>query len=157
MDLQHRTHVFAARHRDLALDVIRIYLGLGLFAKGVYFAGHTGSVMPHYQDSLVVSAVVLSHWIALAHLTGGLLLAAGLLTRVAAGVQVPILFGAVFGVHLREGLFGPSQNLEFTVLVLFLLVLFVIYGGGRWSADFFLTRREALLSGRPPEDLSGTA
>jgi uncharacterized membrane protein YphA (DoxX/SURF4 family) len=44
-------------------------------------------------------------------------------------------------VHLREGLFTRGQALEFTVLVLFLLALFVIVGGGRWSLDYYLRRR----------------
>jgi uncharacterized membrane protein YphA (DoxX/SURF4 family) len=95
-----------------------------------------------------------AHLIAFAHLAGGLLLAAGLLTRLAAAVQVPILVGAVFMVHMREGLFGASQNLEFTLLVLFLLVISVVVGGGRLSADYFLAKREALLLGKP---FSGTA
>lgn len=150
-----RSNTLAGRNRDLVFEVIRIYLGLGLFAKGVYFASHIGVVMSLLNDDFF--SVVLAHGIALAHLAGGLLLAFGLLTRIAAAVQVPILLGAVFGVHLREGLFGPAQNLEFALLVLFLLVLFVVAGGGRWSADYFLTKREALLTGRTPPGLSGTA
>jgi uncharacterized membrane protein YphA (DoxX/SURF4 family) len=155
MDARRRLNAFVNRNRDVLLDLIRIYLGVGLFAKGVYFASHIGVVMGLLNDDF--GGVLLAHLIAFAHLCGGVLLAAGLLTRLAAAVQVPILLGAVFGVHLREGLFGPSQNLEFALLVLFLLVLFVIAGGGRLSADSFLARREALLSGRPPPGLSGTA
>lgn len=154
-----RLKAFTERNRDLVFEVIRVYLGLGLFAKGVYFAGHTGAVISLLDRGAVdVPGVMLAHTIALAHLAGGLLVAAGLLTRLAAAVQVPILLGAVFLVHLREGLFGASQNLEFALLVLFLLALTVVYGGGRWSADWFLARRQALLSGGPrPRPLVGVA
>lgn len=136
------------RWKEMIFEPIRIYLGLALFAKGVYFASHIGAVMSLLdQGSLDVPRVVLAHVIAMAHLCGGLLLAAGLLTRLAAAVQVPILVGAVFFVHLRDGLFGASQNLELASLVLFLLVLSVVYGGGPWSADEFLARRERHLTG----------
>ena len=149
------------RNRDLIFEFIRIYLGLGLFAKGVYFASHITVVMALVdRGSLDFPSVMLAHFIALAHLCGGLLLAAGLLTRPAAAIQVPILLGAVFVVHLREGLFGPSQNLEFALLVLFLLVLTLAYGGGRWSADYFLARRAVLLDSQRPLDgseVNGTA
>jgi hypothetical protein len=43
------------------------------------------------------------------------------------------------------------------LLVLFLLVLTVVYGGGRWSADWFLARRQALLSAASVPRLNGTA
>lgn len=147
---------FAEKNRDLIAEAIRVYLGLGLFAKGVYFASHTGVVMALLDRSaLDVPSVVLAHVIALAHLTGGLLVAVGLLTRLAAAVQLPIVAGAVLFVHLREGLFGASQNLEFALLVLFLLVLTVAYGGGRWSADYFLAKKERHVSGADRPPLSG--
>lgn len=141
---------FVERNSDLTFEFIRIYLGLGLFAKGVYFAGHLGSVLTLVEHgTLPVSGVIVAHYVAMAHLAGGLLLASGLLTRVAALAQVPVLLGAIFVVHLRDGLFGASENLEFAVLVLFLLVLTVVNGGGRLSADGWLARREALLTHAP--------
>ena len=136
---------YLEKNGDLFFELVRIYLGLGLFAKGVYFAGHIGSALKLLeQGQLQTATVLLAHYVALAHLVGGLLVAAGLLTRWAAGVQVPILVGAVFAVHFREGLFA-SQNLEFALLVLFLLVLTTVHGGGRLSADWALERRRVLL------------
>jgi len=57
-------------------------------------------------------------------------------------VQLPILIGAVFLVHLQEGLFTRHQNLEFSLLVLFLLVLVFIHGSGRWSVDYYVFQRQ---------------
>jgi putative oxidoreductase len=59
----------------------------------------------------------------------------GFLTRVAAIVQIPILFGAVFVIHRPDGLFALGQSLEFSALVLLLLVVFAIAGSGRLSLD----------------------
>jgi putative oxidoreductase len=72
-----------------------------------------------------------------AHLAGGALLALGLITRTAAIVQIPALIGAVFFVHLREGLFRTGQSLELSSLVLFLLCVFAVFGGGRLSLDHY--------------------
>lgn len=77
----------------------------------------------------------LLHYVALAHFVGGLLLVIGLLTRLAALVQVPILAGAVFIVHREDGLFALGQSLEFSALVLFLLIVITISGGGPLSLD----------------------
>lgn len=157
MEPINRLKAWLESNQSLAFDLVRIYLGLGLFAKGVYFASHIGDVMQLLdKGSLNVPNVVLAHFVALAHLTGGLLVAAGLLTRLAAALQVPIVFGAVVLVHWREGVFGSSQNLEFALLVLFLLVLTVVHGGGRFSADAWLSKRQRVLeeASHPPPSLS---
>jgi uncharacterized membrane protein YphA (DoxX/SURF4 family) len=63
------------------------------------------------------------------------LLALGLLTRLVALVQIPILAGAVFIVHRQDGLFALGQSLEFSALVLFLLCVVFVSGAGRLSLD----------------------
>lgn len=64
----------------------------------------------------------------IAHLCGGAFLAIGLLTRLSALLQIPVLAGAVFLIHWHEGLFSLGQSLEFSSLVLFLLILLFIDG-----------------------------
>ncbi|PSQ51369.1 MAG: hypothetical protein BRD28_05700 [Bacteroidetes bacterium QH_10_64_37] len=41
----------------------------------------------------------------------------------------------MFPVHRHEGLLSANQSLEFSALVLFLLVLVCAFGSGRWSPD----------------------
>jgi uncharacterized membrane protein YphA (DoxX/SURF4 family) len=54
---------------------------------------------------------------------------------------VPILGGAVLLVSWPRGFFTKEQSLEFTLLILYLLVLLVLFGSGRLSADRLLSRR----------------
>lgn len=133
-------------NRDICFDVLRIYLGIGLFVKGVYFISDTTRLAELLMrpGKLEFASTLLLHYIPLAHLGGGLLLAAGLMTRTAVLFQLPILFGAVFFVHLGEGLHSQGQNLEFTALVLFLLVLILFHGAGRLSVDSYLRRAHPL-------------
>lgn len=126
-------------HRDVLFDLLRIYLGCGLMAKGLLFASNPSLLSAMWaQDHMLAVPAMLAHYVVLAHVCGGLLLAIGFLTRIAAAVQIPVLAGAVFFVHLDEGLFTRDQNLEFSVLVLFLLVLVAVHGAGRWSLDHVL-------------------
>jgi len=147
MDRWNRLQRVVEENRDVGLDLVRIFLGFALFARGAWFAGHISAVMSLLNTDF--NKMMLAHFIAMAHFAGGLLLAVGLLTRLSALVQLPIVLGAVFTVHLREGLFGPTSNLELAVLVSFLLALFAITGPGRWSADYLLAKRQAQLEGRP--------
>jgi putative oxidoreductase len=132
-----------AGKKEIFLDLIRMYLGLGLVVKGILFLADK-----EYIGNLVLegggfdaSTAMLAHYIPMAHISGGALMLVGLGTRVGAIIQIPILFGAVFLVHLREGLFTRNQSLEFAALVLFLLVVYAIVGSGPISLDRRLARK----------------
>jgi hypothetical protein len=52
-------------------------------------------------------------------------------------------------VYLKQGLFTEAQTLEYSLLVLFLLALYVFVGAGQWSIDHHFTEQsDAPL---PPE------
>ncbi len=129
---------WADAHPKVWLDCVRIYLGLGLFIRGVFIITNTRADfirdLLQRLDYPWLVTVVLLHFIALAHLVGGLMLTVGLLTRIAAWVQVPILAGALF-LHRGEGLMTTGQSLEFSALVFFLLVIFALSGAGPISVD----------------------
>ena len=129
---------WAETHPKVWLDCIRIYLGLGLFIRGLFIITNTRAefiqTLLQRMDYPWLVTVVLLHFIALAHLVGGLMLMVGLLSRIAAWVQIPILAGAVL-THRSEGLMSGGQSLEFAALVLFLLIVFAIAGTGPLSVD----------------------
>lgn len=130
---------------DIVIDLIRIYLGIALFAKGLYFLLHHDALgkLMEGSENLAFAQAAVAHYVIPAHLVGGLLLALGLLTRLAALSQIPILLGAVFYVWLPKVVFVEQrQNFEFSALVLFLLALVFVYGAGRLSVDHVLTRKE---------------
>lgn len=138
----HRFSAFATwaeSHRELWLDCVRIYLGLGLFARGLLLITNTSTgyfidMLQRSNHPWVLTGAML-HYVMLAHFVGGLMLAIGFLTRIAALVQIPVLAGAVFLVHRQDGLFAMGQSLEFSALVLFLLCIFLVNGSGKWSLD----------------------
>ena len=131
---------------DIVIDLIRIYLGIALFAKGLYFLSHQEALnkLLEGSETTAFAQAAVAHYVIPAHLVGGLLLALGLLTRLAALSQIPILLGAVFYVWLPKVVFVEHrQNFEFSVLVLFLLALIFVYGAGRLSVDYLLTKKES--------------
>jgi putative oxidoreductase len=131
--------VWAESRRESWLDCVRIYLGLGLLARGLLLITNTATgffvdLLQHSGQSWLTTGLVL-HYVMLAHFVGGAMLTVGFLTRLAAAVQIPILAGAVFFVHRKDGLFAMGQSLEFSSLVLFLLVVFLVSGAGPLSLD----------------------
>jgi putative oxidoreductase len=122
---------WSQNHFEYFLDAVRVYLGLGLIIKGISFATN-----PHYFAATFngVAFDSLLPIVPYIHIFGGVFLAAGVFTRIAAIIQIPILFTATFLVHLpqMETIRG-RESIEFSALVLFLLVLIAIKGPGPLS------------------------
>jgi putative oxidoreductase len=142
---------WAESHRELWLDCVRVYLGLGLLARGLLLITNTSTgyfvdILQRTGEPWLLTGTLL-HYVMLAHFIGGALLTIGFLTRLAAIIQIPILAGAVFIVHRQDGLFALGQSLEFSALVLFLLCVIAISGAGKYSLDYV-----TFGPGRQPSD-----
>lgn len=126
------------KNRDLFWDVMRTFLGFALLVKGAhYFRNQEELIMMMKTASVPFASTALAETVAVVHVVGGLLLAFGLFTRIAALVQIPVVAGAAIFVHFREGLMTQVPGLELSVMVTFLLTLLTIAGSGRWSTDWY--------------------
>jgi putative oxidoreductase len=77
---------------------------------------------------------------------GGLLLALGLLTPLAAFLTAGVMVVAVGSVHWRNGFFNGAQGYEFNLALLAAAIAVAAIGPGRWSIDHAL-RWDDNLSG----------
>ena len=130
-------------HPDIFLDVIRIYLGIGLIVKGLYIMTNRDQVLALLDagGGLSLAVMTVAHLVIPIHFAGGLLLALGLVTRPAAFLQIPVVAGALICVHLpRLASLEMRENFEFSALVLFLLVMITAHGPGRFSVDHLIDR-----------------
>jgi putative oxidoreductase len=131
---------WANAHTYFSVDLVRIALGVLLFSKGVTFITN----LQYLQDLLspidkLGGGMILLHYIASAHILGGILIVFGLLTRWAIIAQLPILVGAVVINFMGE---MHSQNLLLSLAVLGVCIFFLIYGSGKHSADYYFKMEE---------------
>lgn len=141
------------RDPSVGLDLIRIYLGVGLMVRGALFISRPDILVEFLKRTHSwFIPLAAAQYVVAAHLCGGILLALGLGTRVAAAAQIPPLLGAVLFVHIGEGLLTAGQSLEFAALVLVMLVAFSVFGAGRISLDAWLPKRNAELQGTSVEE-----
>ena len=129
-------------HHPKLLDFIRILLGIFLMLKGAAFFHN----MPFLRDIIVETRSInasadtveyMLYYITFAHLAGGALIFLGLVTRLAALIQLPIVFGAVFFVNVLKS--TVNSELWLSIIVLALLVLFILIGSGPLSLDRVLS------------------
>ncbi|MDO6391222.1 DoxX family protein [Pontibacter sp. BT731] len=139
----HRIEHWADTHHPVWVDFVRMALGIFLFVKGVMFIQDTQalqSIMSNSQFQWV--SLGMAHYVAFVHLVGGLLIAMGLVTRIAILFQIPILLGAVFFINPQHGFYSENTELWSSVIVLILLIVFLILGSGRLSVDNLISRPE---------------
>ena len=120
-----------------AMDALRFFIGGALLVKGIYFIIDFAA-FEELTQSIGNFQTVAAWYVVAAHVVGGACLMIGLGGRFAAAVNIPVLLGATFFVHLSSGLFGPDQGMQFSLLVLFILGLFVWKGSGNVSVDKWL-------------------
>jgi putative oxidoreductase len=132
-------------HRPGFLDIFRIVLGIFLTYKGLDFITNMDELeMTASGVNVAYGGAALAHYIVFAHILGGPLIAFGLFTRIVSVIQLPILIGAVIFVNYPKGFMslGNHMELEISVVVLVGLVVFIIFGAGKYSIDA-KRRREA--------------
>ena len=140
MDTLLRAKRWVDGHRDVCCDLLRMYFGVALLLQGISFVARGNFLLETmHAANLTFLTGVIAHYVVVAHIVGGFGLAIGLLTRGAALAQVPVLIGAIM-IHRTEGLFTAGQQLEFSVLVLALLLLFTAIGAGRLSVDHYIAK-----------------
>ena len=125
-------------HRPGFLDIFRIALGVFITYKGAVFASNIESLEMSIQGTNTLFAgVAISHYVIFAHLLCGPLIAFGVLTRIMCFVQLPILIGAVALVNAPKGFMsvGSHMELEVSLIVLFGLIVFMVFGAGKFSID----------------------
>ena len=125
-------------HRPGFLDIFRIALGLYITYKGFHFITNMDELeMTASGVNLWCAGAALAHYVIFAHILGGPLIAFGLFTRIACWLQLPVLIGAVILVNYPKGFLsvGNHMELELSLIVLVGLVVFIIFGAGRYSID----------------------
>ena len=131
---------WANTHTYLTVDLVRITLGVFLFMKGISFITNI-----QYLNDLISpidrigGGMFLIHYIAPAHMVGGIMIAFGLLTRWAIIAQLPILIGAII-VNFMGAM--HSQNLLLALLILGACIFFLFYGSGKNSADYYFKMQQ---------------
>ncbi|MGE5107038.1 MAG: DoxX family protein [Sphingobacteriales bacterium] len=141
MNIAQRIQQWSLTHHPKWLIVLRIVLGLFLFRKGISFIYRAEELELLLQyNSIDIGTKIISWYIMIAHLLGGILIIAGLFTRIMCLLQIPILLGAVFLINIKNGIFGTNTELEFSILMLALLIIFFIEGGGPISLDNYFQK-----------------
>ncbi len=118
------------------LAILRVFLGVSLFIKGILFIQDKSEIAQVFHESLILQKYFwLQTIIPWMNLLCGVFIIIGLYTRLAVLIQIPILIGAIVFVNAKKGLFAGESEFAFSIVILVLLIVFLFMGGGYLSYD----------------------
>jgi len=125
----------------IGLLVIRLVVGLTLAAHGAqklfgWFGGYGPKGTGGFFDSIGFKpGVLLAVLVGLAEFGGGLMIAAGFLTWLGAAFIAIVMLGALLKVHAKNGFWNGSNGIEFTLILIAVVVGLAFIGAGDYSLD----------------------
>ncbi|TCZ77242.1 DoxX family protein [Paenibacillus albiflavus] len=126
---------------SIGLLVIRLVVGLTLAAHGAqklfgWFGGYGPKGTGGFFDSIGFKpGVFLAVLVGLAEFGGGLMVAAGFLTWLGAAFITIVMLGALLKVHAKNGFWVTSNGIEFTLIIIAVVVGIAFIGAGDYSLD----------------------
>lgn len=128
--------------RDGALLVLRLILGVIFISHGwdkIFITG-VDKTTGYFVAAGIPQAEITVWLVAIIELVGGALLILGLLAPAVAMVLVVTMLGALWAVHLGNGLFMRDDGAELVLSLVGGLIIVWAFGAGRASLDRMFTR-----------------
>ncbi len=131
-------------HTDFGILLLRLVVGLLFFGHGAqkvfgWFGGKGMAGQRTMMERMGLQPVALWAWISgLGELLGGLGLAAGLLTPLAATLIIGSMLVAIIKVHWPNGLWNTNRGIEFPLTLAAVAFVVGLTGSGIYSLDYAL-------------------
>ena len=129
--------------RDTVVDIVRIAMGAFLLANGVQYMLSQSAAMLALEMSAArfLPPTIVIPAVTIFLLVGGTMLIAGMLTRTAAALNIPLFFFFLF-VHDIRDFSGLHYSPYLDAVVLATLVVLMYFGSGAISIDYYLRVRQ---------------
>jgi putative oxidoreductase len=130
--------------------LLRVYAGLALVSHGYpKLFGATAANAVFFENAGFRPGLLWTIMVGLTEVAGGLCLALGLFTRVAAAPILIFLLTAVV-YHSRFGFYWNARGFEYPLFWAIVVLHFLVRGAGPWSLDAYLRRSRAASAVREP-------
>ncbi|WP_102261116.1 DoxX family protein [Mesobacillus jeotgali] len=129
---------------DLGLLIIRLVIGILFIGHGAqklfgWFGGYGLKGTGGWFDSIGMKpGVTMALLAGLAELLGGILLAVGLLTPLAALMIAGTMLMAIIKVHAPNGLWSTSNGYEYNLTLMAVAIGLALIGPGKYAIDAML-------------------
>ncbi len=127
--------------RDLLLLLFRLVLAVGFWEPAMMQLKHLSGIAEWYGSMNYPIPGVLAPVSMVTEVLGIILLTLGLGSRLAAMPMMFVMIIATFTIHLPNGFAAGDNGFEIPLYYFVMLFSLVVYGSGKYSVDYLLTKR----------------
>ena len=127
--------------QDLALLFIRLILAYGFYMPAMNKWGNMEGIAQWFGSMNYPLPTLNAYLAGTTEAAGVVLLFFGVGTRI---ISIPLMITmlvAIFTVHIGNGFAAADNGFEIPLYYLLMLVLLLAYGSGKYSIDYFLTKK----------------
>ncbi len=124
------------KYREEAYAVLRVVTGFMFFMHG-YGKFNMGieAVSGFFGSAGIPLANVVAYVVTYGEMIGGVMLILGFCTHWVSKLNIVIILGAIYFVHLTNGYGSADGGYEYPLLILAVSVLILTHGAGKYSLD----------------------
>lgn len=119
-------------------DLVRIFLGVALAIKGIYFIMNVDVMETALGEGLSSMGLVTAWVVVLVHGVGGMALAMGFATRFVSAINIVVLFGAMVFAETFEGALSSNTSVQLVIFTIVALIATLWRGSSKFSMDSML-------------------
>lgn len=136
------------KYKEEAYLLLRIVTGLVFFVHGYMkvFTMGIGNVAGFFAGVNIPLASLAAPLVSYGELLGGIALIVGVFTHWIAKLNVIIMLGAIFFVHLSKGYNAAEGGYEYALLILVVNIVIATMGAGKYSVDAWCKNRKPAVT-----------
>ena len=131
---------------DLTLFLFRIILAIGFYGPAMMKVKNLEGVAEWFGSMSYPFPMVSAILAMSTEVLGIVLLTLGLGTRVIALPMMFIMVVAIFTTHISNGFAAGDNGFEIPLYYILMLFALVVYGSGKYSLDYLLSRKSQLAA-----------
>lgn len=128
--------------KDLPPLIFRIILVYGFYSPAIYKVSDFGGTAEWFASMGIPMPTLNAYLAGITEISGVVLLTLGLGTRIIAFPMIFTMIVAIFTVHIDNGFSAAHNGYEIPLYFIFMLISLMIYGPGRISIDYLISRRK---------------
>ena len=136
------------KFKDEAYLVLRVFTGLVFLMHGYMKVTTTGigNVAGFFNGVGIPFPELMAPLVSYGELLGGIALIVGLFTHWITKINILILLGAIYFVHLAHGFAVGENGYEYALLLLLVNLVIATKGAGKYSVDAWCRNRKSAVA-----------
>jgi putative oxidoreductase len=139
--LVEKLNSFAKRQNNIILLLLRLLLAYGFYTPAKMKLNDVSAIASWFESMNYPLPTLNAYLATVTEGAGVILLFLGLATRIIAIPLMVVMLVAIFTVHFSNGFEASNNGFEIPLYYFALLAVLFVYGGGKYSIDNLITKK----------------